>query len=143
MPYIFILCMEALGQMVEEKCKEKVWKLIKTSRNGIAFSQTTSWSLQRQMQQISPQLGMCWMSFAVSQDKRLVRLNREYFSPLTRIETLGSPYATSWASNLPRISANTWGFPSSPKVVIVKTSALCWTKSSTNSSGGKPISYPL
>lgn len=37
-PYIFILCMEALGKMVEEKCREKVWKPIKTSRNGIAFS---------------------------------------------------------------------------------------------------------
>lgn len=37
-PYIFILCMEALGKMVEEKSREKVWKPIKTSRNGIAFS---------------------------------------------------------------------------------------------------------
>jgi len=37
-PYIFILCMELLGQLIEEKCNDKLWILVKASRSGLAFS---------------------------------------------------------------------------------------------------------
>ena len=37
-PYLFILCMEYLGQLIEEKCDQKLWCPVKTSQGGIAFS---------------------------------------------------------------------------------------------------------
>ena len=37
-PYLFILCMEYLGQLIEEKCDQKLWNLVKTSQGGLAFS---------------------------------------------------------------------------------------------------------
>ena len=30
-PYLFILCMEVLGAMINEKCNEKLWNPIKAS----------------------------------------------------------------------------------------------------------------
>ena len=37
-PYLFILCMEFLGQLIEEKCSQKRWAPVKSSQGGIAFS---------------------------------------------------------------------------------------------------------
>lgn len=37
-PYLFILCIEYLGHLIEEKCTSKVWKPVKASRSGLAFS---------------------------------------------------------------------------------------------------------
>ena len=37
-PYLFILCMDYLGQLIEEKCHMKLWKPVKTSQSGPAFS---------------------------------------------------------------------------------------------------------
>ena len=37
-PYIFILCMDFLGQLIQEKCEAKVWCLVKASRSGPSFS---------------------------------------------------------------------------------------------------------
>ena len=37
-PYLFILCMEFLGHLIEEKCDAKLWTLVKASRSGPAFS---------------------------------------------------------------------------------------------------------
>ena len=37
-PYLFILCMEALGYFIEEKCKSKSWIPVKSSNNGVAVS---------------------------------------------------------------------------------------------------------
>ena len=37
-PYIFILCIEFLGQLIEGKCREKLWNPVKSSRNGPSFS---------------------------------------------------------------------------------------------------------
>ena len=37
-PYLFILCMEMLGFLILGKCKEKLWDLMRASRNGPAFS---------------------------------------------------------------------------------------------------------
>ena len=37
-PYIFILCMDLLGQLIQEKCEAKVWCPVKASRSGPAFS---------------------------------------------------------------------------------------------------------
>ena len=36
--YLFILCMEFLGALIEEKCNSKHWVSIKASRSGLAFS---------------------------------------------------------------------------------------------------------
>ena len=37
-PYIFILCIDFLGQLIEGKCREKLWNSVKASRNGSSFS---------------------------------------------------------------------------------------------------------
>lgn len=36
--YLFILCVDCLGQLIEEKCEAKIWTLVKASRGGPAFS---------------------------------------------------------------------------------------------------------
>ena len=37
-PYLFILCMEFLGHLIEEKCAAKLWTSVKASRSGPTFS---------------------------------------------------------------------------------------------------------
>ena len=37
-PYLFILCMEFLGQLIQEKCNAKLWQLVKVSQSGPGFS---------------------------------------------------------------------------------------------------------
>ena len=37
-PYLFILCMEFLGHLIEEKCASKLWTPVKASRSSPAFS---------------------------------------------------------------------------------------------------------
>ena len=37
-PYLFILCMEFLGQLIEEKCNAKLLQPVKASSSGPAFS---------------------------------------------------------------------------------------------------------
>ena len=37
-PYLFILCMDFLGQLIEEKCNAKLWCPVKASQGGPAFS---------------------------------------------------------------------------------------------------------
>ena len=36
--YLFIICMDYLGQLIEEKCSENLWKLVRSSKSGPAFS---------------------------------------------------------------------------------------------------------
>ena len=37
-PYLFILCMDFLGQLIEEKCSLKEWQPVRASQGGPAFS---------------------------------------------------------------------------------------------------------
>ena len=37
-PYLFILCMDFLGQLIQEKCHAKLWQPVKVSQSGLAFS---------------------------------------------------------------------------------------------------------
>ena len=37
-PYLFILCLDYLGQLIHDKCEENLWDPVKTSRSGPAFS---------------------------------------------------------------------------------------------------------
>ena len=37
-PYIFILCMDFLVQLIEEKCSTNKWKPVRANRSGVAFS---------------------------------------------------------------------------------------------------------
>lgn len=37
-PYLFIFCMDFLGQLIEEKCNNKLWQPVKVSQNGPIFS---------------------------------------------------------------------------------------------------------
>ena len=37
-PYIFIFCMDFLGQLIQEKCEDKKWCPVKASRRGPPFS---------------------------------------------------------------------------------------------------------
>ena len=37
-PYLFINCMDFLSQLIEEKCSEKLWTPVKSSKSGPAFS---------------------------------------------------------------------------------------------------------
>lgn len=36
--YLFILCMEVFGTLINNKCDAKLWNLVKTSQGGLAFS---------------------------------------------------------------------------------------------------------
>ena len=36
-PYIFIMCMDYLGQLIQERCEDKFWIPVKASRRGPAF----------------------------------------------------------------------------------------------------------
>lgn len=36
--YLFILCIDWLGQLIDGKCADKLWKPVKTSRNVPSFS---------------------------------------------------------------------------------------------------------
>ena len=36
-PYLFILCMEVLGALIENKCHEKLWNPVKSSQGGPTF----------------------------------------------------------------------------------------------------------
>ena len=38
LPYLFILCMEVLGHLIEEKFRDNQWNPIKSSNNGVAIS---------------------------------------------------------------------------------------------------------
>ena len=37
-PYLFILYMEFLGQLIQEKCHANLWQPVKVSQSGLAFS---------------------------------------------------------------------------------------------------------
>ena len=37
-PYIFILYLDYLGQLIEEKCSARKWQSVRANRNGLAFS---------------------------------------------------------------------------------------------------------
>ena len=37
-PYLFILCMDFLGQVIEEKCNAKLWQPVKASQSCPTFS---------------------------------------------------------------------------------------------------------
>ena len=37
-PYLFILCMELLGFLIEDMCANNLWNPLKASRAGLAFS---------------------------------------------------------------------------------------------------------
>ena len=37
-PYIFIMCMDYLGQLIQEMCEDKSWIPVKASQRGSAFS---------------------------------------------------------------------------------------------------------
>lgn len=37
-PYLFILCMEFLEHLIEEKCSEKSWIPVKSSKSGLTIS---------------------------------------------------------------------------------------------------------
>ena len=44
-PYIFILCMEYLGHLIEKKCMEGVWKPLQASRSNIGISHYFLWMI--------------------------------------------------------------------------------------------------
>ena len=37
-PYLFIMCMDFLGQLIQEKCEAKRWQPVKASQSGPSFS---------------------------------------------------------------------------------------------------------
>ena len=37
-PYLFIICSDFLGKLIEEKCSSNQWTPVKSSKNGLAFS---------------------------------------------------------------------------------------------------------
>ena len=37
-PYLFIMCMDFLGQLIHEKCEAKRWQPVKASQSGPSFS---------------------------------------------------------------------------------------------------------
>ena len=37
-PYIFIICIELLGHLIEAQCSSKSWNPVKSARGGLVFS---------------------------------------------------------------------------------------------------------
>ena len=72
-PYLFILCMDFLGQLIEEKCNANLWNLVKALKVGLPFPtcslrMTWSFSLEQTML-IVPPSKMFWMSLATCRGK--------------------------------------------------------------------------
>ena len=84
-PYLFIMCMDFLGQLTEEKCSGKFWNSVKASRNGLAFSHSClqmMWSyLLKLTLKITVQLERCWKPSIEHLVNRLAKLKQGCFSP--------------------------------------------------------------
>lgn len=104
-PYIFILCMEFLGLLMNESCQDGDWKPLKSSRSGPSFfhysSPMTLFSLLRPPHLLLEPLKKFWKSPAIPLAKKLALLNPRWFFPImwiplsigisTSYSTLGNP----------------------------------------------------
>lgn len=86
-PYLFIMCMEVLGYLIEEKCCDKSWtpvKAQKVARPSPTSSLLTTWFyLQKLIMSIAQQFGMSLMLFVLDQANPLVTANPEFSFPRT------------------------------------------------------------
>ena len=81
-PYLFILCMEYLGHLIEQKCMDGVWVPLKASKDNLGFSHllfrmissfSAKWTFVLVMQ-----WWKCWRNFVVNLDKESARINHGY-----------------------------------------------------------------
>ena len=85
-PYLFILCIEYLGHLIEEKCAAKVWNPLKTSRNGPLFLicslQMTWFYLLRWTRKIVLLSMKLFRSFMLNLVRKLAKPNHVFSSRL-------------------------------------------------------------
>ena len=85
-PYLFIMCMEHLGCLIEEKCSKALWCPLKASRGNIKISHLlfagmiSSYLLRLLMRLVKLYLRCCGL-FVWSLDRKSAVLNLEYIFP--------------------------------------------------------------
>ena len=85
-PYLFILCIDFLGQLIESKCAENAQDPVKSSKSGLAFSylffvDDLVLFVKANKKKIAPLFVVCWTSSAPNQDKQSVKQNQRFISP--------------------------------------------------------------
>ena len=148
--YIFILCMEFLGQLIQEKCETKVWCSVKAPRSGHSFSHLffaddlvlLAKANAKNCSAIREVLDtFCRCSRQTVSDTKTVcdTKSRVYFSPNINqddreafSDILGFHQMESLRKYL--------GFPI--KETITRTSDLCWTKGRVSLRVERPTFYP-
>ena len=73
-PYIFILCMEFLGQLIEEKCSEKLWYPVKASKSSPSFSNLFFVEVLMLLQKLIKETALPSMRHLIPSVKNLARL---------------------------------------------------------------------
>ena len=145
-PYLFILCMEVLGHLIEEKCREKKWTHVKASRSGIAFSHLF---FADNLVLFTKANGSNCSAIRNALDEfcnissQLMKPNPECFSPLMLLETRGNPCVIFWGFLQHLISANIWDFLFSTEGQVARTSILSLRKLSKNLLVGRPTFFLL
>ena len=146
-PYIFILCMEVLGHLIEEKCREKKWTPVKASKSGIAVSHLffaddlvlfakANGSNCSAIRDVLDE-------FCIRSGQSISEANPEFSSPQMLIETLGNPCVIFWSFLQHLILANTWDFLLSTVGQATRTSTLSLRELSKNLQVERSTSFPL
>lgn len=85
--YIFLLCMEFLGFLIDKECLEKNWVPMKASRTNVEISHLFSWtilcSLPRSIRGVLHPSKGCLINSVLSRGKPLVWTNLASISPPT------------------------------------------------------------
>ena len=140
-PYLFILCMEMLGFLILGKCKEKLWDLMRASRNGPAFSHLFFTAIQsclpKLIKKTTAILKRLWIPFMSYLGRKLVWLNARSISPQMSARSLEQRCVRCWVLILPLTQASTWGSLSDTKDHLPKTITLSLRESKTNFKVGK------
>ena len=85
-PYLFILCMEYLGHLIEQKCTEGVWKALKASRENVGISHlffVDDLILFAKIDEEACEVisEVLWIFCSESRQKVSLEKSRTYFSP--------------------------------------------------------------
>ena len=113
-PYLFILCMEFLGHLIEKKCAAKLWTPVKASWSGPTFSHLFFANDLVLFASATPEnytvISFVLQEFCNKSGQKFVDQSPVFsFLPmLTWIKEM--LYLACWALVQPPISANIWGF---------------------------------
>ena len=145
-PYLFILCMEVLGALIEDKGRERLWNPIKASQNGPAISHLffadDLMLFTKANRENCVAIKEVLESFCELSGQQIgSEKSRIYFSPNVD-QNFQEGCVKFWASNPLPLLESTWVFPSSIKE-LNRILVLCWIEWKARCQVGNPISYPL